>query len=287
MDVPCSTADLREKYIILIAITSSSFPSLALTQVATSQYRALRNHINEILLSSLPSILYFRHRPNPAISSHLTMLFRSLLALTVLTLSTATSLNPQRHPYPILKRNNPTSIPGPGVTGIATFNDYNQQVKNDGPTQCGETSGFTSSPFGAAVADLSPDLSLKIPCGSFTPGANCDPSAPQAANGYAGPDCKASTPCGTCYKVTNMGGWEGADIGGKSNSVIVRVVDSCPSNSADNYCKTNIEDAQRCGRGGLNAMDLDISTYPGLTGQEYVSGKTPNLAIMMESAPCS
>ena len=54
---------------------------------------------------------------------------------------------------------------------------------------------------------------------------------------YQGPSCPQDR-CGTCYKVTNPA------AGGAS--VIVKIVDVCPINSAYNYCK-NLPPEQRCG----------------------------------------
>jgi len=53
-------------------------------------------------------------------------------------------------------------------------------------------------------------------------------------------------------------------VGGVGNSVIVQIIDSCPSVSAYNYCKTNVPKEERCGAG--NSLDIDYNAYQALTG---------------------
>ena len=98
--------------------------------------------------------------------------------------------------------------------------------------------------------------------------ANCDGQVPVA--GYVAPQCPTSN-CGICYSVMNQGGFDGEAIGGVGQSIIVQIVDSCPSENADNYCKTDIPAQQRCESNMLNALDIDQSAYMALTGQPYGS----------------
>lgn len=87
---------------------------------------------------------------------------------------------------------------------------------------------------------------------------------------YAPPRCPTNN-CGTCYQVTNAGGLEGAKAGGTGQSIIVQIIDSCPSTNAWNFCKTDVGPEQRCGADGVNHMDIDQSAYSALTGTGGVS----------------
>lgn len=106
---------------------------------------------------------------------------------------------------------------------------------------------------------------------------NCNDQVPVA--GYAGPSCPTSN-CGVCYQVTNQGGFDGGSIRGVGQSVIVQIVDSCPSQNAWNYCKTNVPAEQRCESSSINALDIDQGAYMALTGQPFgsVSGSVQNSA---------
>lgn len=95
---------------------------------------------------------------------------------------------------------------------------------------------------------------------------NCAYQAPLA--GYVGPACPTSN-CGLCYNVTNNGGVGGSPIGGIGTSVIVQIIDSCPSVSAWNYCKTEVPSNQRCGNSQVNQLDIDQSAYAALTGVNF------------------
>lgn len=109
-------------------------------------------------------------------------------------------------------------------------------------------------------------------------------SGKQAAPGYQGPSCP-KTNCGKCYKVTNQGAVGGGSVGGVGNSVIVQIIDSCPSKSADNYCKTDVPANERCGDSGTNQLDIDQSAYQALTGTPFGSG--PNLQISIAPSDCA
>ena len=85
---------------------------------------------------------------------------------------------------------------------------------------------------------------------------------------YVGPACPKNN-CGLCYSVTNNGGFGGASIGGQGNQVIVQIIDSCPSVSAFNYCKTSVPVEERCGSSSTNSLDIDQSAYQALTGQAF------------------
>jgi hypothetical protein len=63
----------------------------------------------------------------------------------------------------------------------------------------------------------------------------------------------------------------GASVGGVGNSVIVDIIDVCPSVSAYNYCKTDVPADERCGSSSSNSLDIDISAYQALTGSSWSS----------------
>ena len=119
--------------------------------------------------------------------------------------------------------------------------------------------------YGAAAGDISPDISGGL-CFANLDMANCQNEAPVAS--YEAPACP-TTNCGLCYQVTNLGGYNGSTIGGSGNSVIVQIIDSCPSVSAWNYCKTEVPTNERCGNPKVNSMDIDQSAYGALTGVDF------------------
>ena len=121
--------------------------------------------------------------------------------------------------------------------------------------------------YGAAAGDLSPDISGGI-CQQGVDMSNCNGQTPVST--YVGPSCPTGN-CGLCYSVTNQGGFDGASIGGVGQSVIVQIIDSCPSQNAWNYCKTDIPAEQRCESCSLNALDIDQAAYQALTGQPFGS----------------
>ena len=94
----------------------------------------------------------------------------------------------------------------------------------------------------------------------------CESQTPKV--GYVGPACPKSN-CGLCYQVTNEGGYGGLPTGGIGNSIIVQIIDSCPSVSAWNFCKTEVTLDQRCGSLETNQMDIDEGAYVGLTGTNF------------------
>ncbi|KAJ5625740.1 hypothetical protein N7510_002049 [Penicillium lagena] len=126
-------------------------------------------------------------------------------------------------------------------SGVATFNDYASQSKN-----------------------------------------NSDGQNP--VSGYTGPACPTTT-CGECFQVCNTGGYGGASVGGVGNCVTVNVIDSCPSESAYNFCKTDVPADERCGSSSTNSIDIDVSAYTALTGTGWSSG-SPNLLVNISPSSC-
>jgi len=161
-------------------------------------------------------------------------------------------------------------------SGVATFNNYASQ----GNTVCGPKSG-SGGAYGAAAGDASPNISGGL-CYSSIDTSKCNGQNP--VSGYVGPGCPTSN-CGKCYKVTNEGGYGGSSVGGVGNSIYVQIIDSCPSVSAWNYCKTNVPSAERCGA-GTNALDIDVNAYSTLTGKSWTSSGSPNLNIQIEDSSC-
>jgi hypothetical protein len=104
------------------------------------------------------------------------------------------------------------------------------------------------------------------------------------ASGVVGPSCSTSN-CGKCFSVTNEGGFDGASIGGVGNTITVQIIDSCPSTSAFNFCKTEVPAEERCGSSSTNSLDIDQSAYVALTGENFGSG-VPNLVISISAVSC-
>lgn len=80
----------------------------------------------------------------------------------------------------------------------------------------------------------------------------------QPISGYEGPACPTTT-CGECFQVCNEGGYGGASVGGVGNCIIVNIIDVCPSESAFNYCKTDVPAPERCESSSTNSLDIDQS----------------------------
>ena len=120
--------------------------------------------------------------------------------------------------------------------------------------------------FAAAAGDTSPDISGGLCQASIDP-SQCAGQFP--VPGYVPPQCPTSN-CGLCYSITNEGGFQGAASSGVGQSIIVQIVDSCPSVNAQNFCKTDIPAEQRCGSSSTNSMDIDQSAYVALTGVGFV-----------------
>ena len=121
--------------------------------------------------------------------------------------------------------------------------------------------------YGAAASDISPDISGGKCSGSINL-SNCNGQSPIDG---AGPSCP-KTNCGKCFKVTNQGAISGGvAVGGIGNSVIIQIIDSCPSTNPQNYCKTDSTPDQRCEDPNTNQLDIDNSAYEALTGQAYGS----------------
>jgi hypothetical protein len=150
----------------------------------------------------------------------------------------------------------------------------------------------TSTPIPGAAANA-PAVST-IPNGNpYLTSPNPKPNAankPILSNGqnpisgYSGPSCP-TTNCGKCYQVCNAGGYGGASVGGVGNCIIVDIIDACPSESAFNYCKTDVPAAERCGSSSTNSFDIDQSAYKALTGTSFSSG-VPNLLINVAASSC-
>ncbi|KAL9104670.1 MAG: hypothetical protein Q9163_000413 [Psora crenata] len=111
--------------------------------------------------------------------------------------------------------------------------------------------------------------------------SQCNGQVP--VGGYAGPSCPDQTNCGKCYTVTNQGGMNGSPSG-KGNMVIVQIIDACPATHAQNYCKTEIPENQRCRASGVNALDIDNAAYQSLTGAPF--GSIGNLYIEISDVDC-
>ncbi|TVY15687.1 hypothetical protein LARI1_G007667 [Lachnellula arida] len=162
-------------------------------------------------------------------------------------------------------------------TGVATFNNYAAQSN----TVCGPKTGVSGT-YGAAIGDLSAIWQGAKCAGSAGDMSKCSGQNP--VSGYEGPSCPTTT-CGLCFKVCNTGGYGGATVQGVGNCITVDIIDACPSESAWNYCKTEVPADERCGSSGTNSLDVDQSGYVGLTGGSW-SSSSPNLAISIESASC-
>lgn len=145
------------------------------------------------------------------------------------------------------------------------------------PQPSTRTLKFAGQPgtYGAAAGDLSPRISGGGCPGSIDP-SNCNGQTPILA---AYPECPRGN-CGKCYKVTNNGGI-GSTIGGVGNSITVQIIDSCPSVSPENYCKTDMPLNQRCGDSSTNQLDIDQSAYMALTGQPFGSVSTQHTHVQM------
>ncbi|KAL8635677.1 MAG: hypothetical protein Q9228_006858 [Teloschistes exilis] len=99
------------------------------------------------------------------------------------------------------------------------------------------------------------------------------------SNRYAGPACKrAKCSPATCYKIENIGP-VGEVKGQVLGSTKVQIIDGCPAGSAWNYCKSEIDLAQRCMSPTTEALDIDFNAYSTLyPGKEYSSGNPENNA---------
>lgn len=184
--------------------------------------------------------------------------------------------------------------------GLATFNDYSFQIRTQGSTVCGGHAipALKSDVYGAAAGDLSPSLSAGLCEGSqntTTPQYDmsvCTLQGGQApdVSSYSGPACQhARCDPATCYKVDNLGPVGGA-TGEVIGSVMVQIIDGCPAGSAWNYCKTDIDPAQRCSSPITNALDIDFNAYETLyPGKNYSSGNpegNANLQIRITPTIC-
>ncbi|KAI4099534.1 MAG: hypothetical protein L6R37_005925 [Teloschistes peruensis] len=189
----------------------------------------------------------------------------------------------------ISARPSPEARAAASFEGIATFNDYSSQLETQGSTVCGGNSipALGNGTFGAAAGDLSPLLSAGFCDGSQnTTMPNYDMSLCTQNNGqapdsnrYAGPACKhAKCSPATCYKIENIGP-VGEVKGQVLGSTKVQIIDGCPAGSAWNYCKSEIDLAQRCMSPTTEALDIDFNAYTTLyPGKKYSSGNPENNA---------
>jgi hypothetical protein len=71
----------------------------------------------------------------------------------------------------------------------------------------------------------------------------------------------------------------------KQNRIYWFQLKSCPSESAYNFCKTDVPADERCGSSSTNSVDIDISAYSALTGTGWSSG-SPNLLVNISPSSC-
>ncbi|MCJ1322961.1 hypothetical protein MMC15_008311 [Xylographa vitiligo] len=170
-------------------------------------------------------------------------------------------------------------LSSPQFTGVATFNNYASQ----GNTNCGPKAPSNPLYYGAAAGDISPNISGGQCTGSIDPSLCTQGQSP--ASSYAGPSCPKAN-CGVCYQVTNIGPYgSGATTApAGARSVVVQIIDSCPSSSAWNFCKTLVPSDERCGSAGTNSLDIDLPAYQALTGAAW--NDSPNLDIVIQAVAC-
>ncbi|KAL8720507.1 MAG: hypothetical protein Q9225_002629 [Loekoesia sp. 1 TL-2023] len=187
-----------------------------------------------------------------------------------------------------------------GIDGYGTFNKYSTQnsvnceadyFKQKGVTL---TAGNTGNKiFGAATSDVSNGLG-PFKC-NYTPSDSQHNSskciAPQQGtsyklptyDSYIAPFCPGA-PCGKCYTITNKA---------NNKKITVQIIDSCPADTAWNYCKAlasnpsdNVSADQRCADPNTNQVDIDESAYPFLTdGQSYQSVKAWEIILDLHLKP--
>ncbi|KAI4258760.1 MAG: hypothetical protein LQ352_001069 [Teloschistes flavicans] len=164
----------------------------------------------------------------------------------------------------ISARPSPEATAAASFEGIATFNDYSSQLETQGSTVCGGKSipALQIGTFGAAAGDLSPLLSAGF----------CDGSQNTTMPSYDMSLCPA-----TCYKIDNIG-----PVGGVKGQVLgstkVQIIDGCPAGSAWNYCKSEVDLAQRCMSPTTEALDIDFNAYSILyPSRKYSSGNPEEL----------
>ena len=201
------------------------------------------------------------------------------------------------------------------VSGVATFNDFKAQ----GHTVCSNTPRKNASPhtrtpntsypttllhantfhhtaegvYGTAVSDIASFIT-GITCGAGNGNTGNDMSKCNSSGdpipGYEGPSC-TNVPCGTCYKVTPNGGYDGASVG-QGQPITVMIFDVCPAEHAQNYCKAwkpapANDPKQTCEASGENELDIDTTAYSTLTGG-LTAGSGPNMNILISGpVPCT
>lgn len=209
---------------------------------------------------------------------HPQTVFLALVAIT----STVSAVTPTRRHNQLRERQaSDINIAGPApaftAPGVATFNNFVQQ----GITVCGPTAGANGA-FGAAAGDISPDVSRGTctvnPADPTPSTANCEPGTQSDIPTYIAPSCPQSYcgPTPQCYNVTNQGSIGGAPgspgtLGSGTNSVTVQIIDVCPFEHAQNFCKTQTPANERCGDPSTNSLDIDTSAYEALTGAPYAN----------------
>ncbi|MCJ1421175.1 hypothetical protein MMC32_007537 [Xylographa parallela] len=178
-------------------------------------------------------------------------------------------------------RPQPSVLSSPQFPGVATFNNYASQ----GNTVCGPKTPSNPLYYGAAAGDISPNISGGL-CAGRIDASLCVAGQQSPAGDYAGPACPRAN-CGVCYQVTNLGPYGSgapatAAVGARS--VVVQIIDSCPSTSAWNFCKTDVPSDERCGSAGTNSLDIDLGAYRALTGGAW--DNSPNLDILIQAVAC-
>ncbi|CAD6592260.1 MAG: hypothetical protein ASARMPRED_006136 [Alectoria sarmentosa] len=173
------------------------------------------------------------------------------------------------------------------VPGVATFNNFTQQ----GHTVCSNTP--PEGVYGTAVSDIASFIT-GIKCGAGNGNTGNDmtkcTSSGDPIGGYEGPSC-TNVPCGTCYRVTPNGGYNGASVG-QGQPVTVMIFDVCPAEHAQNYCKAlkpapANDPKQTCEERGENEFDIDTTAYSTLTGG-LTAGSGPNMNILISGpVPCT
>ncbi|KAF8589293.1 hypothetical protein K439DRAFT_1333077 [Ramaria rubella] len=157
------------------------------------------------------------------------------------------------------------------ASGETTFNDFS--------TQSGVAcSGFSptnsqgTNIFAAALGDLSP-LWTGPKCQGTVSASNCDGHG-DCIN-CTGPPCVGQGTCGQCFNIKCTGSLEGETSGScTGNTITVKVVDACPSEHPENYCKTiefggTVPDNGACRAPGVNQFDIattarsTLSTFQG------------------------
>ncbi|KAH8118204.1 hypothetical protein DFH11DRAFT_1503294 [Phellopilus nigrolimitatus] len=164
------------------------------------------------------------------------------------------------------------------ASGVSTFNDYSTQSS----VAC---SGFSptnsqgSNIFAAAIGDLSPIWTGPKCQGSQT-ASSCTGTG--SCTDCTGPACPGQGTCGECFNIKCTGSLDGETSGScTGNTIMVKVVDACPSEHPANYCKIpefggTIPPDEACEAAGVNAFDIAT------TARSTLSSFQGNLEIDIE-----